>query len=76
MSVLYIVVPVAFLIAGGMVLAFVWSVKSGQYDDIDTPARRVALDDDDQPAGLPAKHPQADAMSAKSSSQSDCSPTI
>lgn len=45
MSVLYIVLPLALLVAAGAVLAFVWSVRSGQLDDVDTPARRILFDD-------------------------------
>ena len=45
MSVLYFIVPLALLIAGSAVAAFVWSVRSGQLDDVDTPPRRMLLDD-------------------------------
>ena len=45
MSVLYIVLPLALLIAGGAVAAFTWTAKSGQLDDVDTPPRRILFDD-------------------------------
>ncbi|MBA3918376.1 MAG: cbb3-type cytochrome oxidase assembly protein CcoS [Gemmatimonas sp.] len=45
MSVLFLVLPLALLVVGGAVLAFVWSARSGQYDDLDTPAMRVLGDD-------------------------------
>jgi len=45
MSVLYIVLPLALLIAGAAVAAFTWTVKSGQLDDVDTPPRRILFDD-------------------------------
>jgi cbb3-type cytochrome oxidase maturation protein len=44
MSVIYLVLPLALLIVGGAVLAFVWSARSGQYDDLETPAVRVLHD--------------------------------
>ena len=44
MSVLYLVLPLALMLVGGAVLAFVWSAKSGQYDDLETPAVRVLHD--------------------------------
>lgn len=47
MSVLYIALPVAILLALAAVSAFVWSVSRGQYDDLETPALRM-LDDDDR----------------------------
>jgi len=50
MSVLYIVLPLALLIAGVAVAAFAWSARSGQLDDLETPARRALLEDDPVPA--------------------------
>jgi len=44
LSVIYLVLPLALLIVGGAVLAFVWSARSGQYDDLETPAVRVLHD--------------------------------
>jgi cbb3-type cytochrome oxidase maturation protein len=46
MIALYIVLPLALLIAGLAVAAFVWTVRSGQLDDVDTPPRRILFDDD------------------------------
>lgn len=46
MSVLYIVVPLAFLLAGGFLAAFLWSVRRGQFDDLDAPAMRAVFDDE------------------------------
>ena len=46
MLALYIVLPLALLIAGLAVGAFVWTVRSGQLDDVDTPPRRILFDDD------------------------------
>jgi cbb3-type cytochrome oxidase maturation protein len=46
MVALYFILPLALLVAGGAVAAFAWSVKTGQLDDLDTPPRRMLLDDD------------------------------
>jgi cbb3-type cytochrome oxidase maturation protein len=46
MSALYVVLPLALLIAGAAVLAFAWVVRSGQLDDVDTPPRRILFDDE------------------------------
>ena len=46
MSILYLLVPLALLLAGLGVAGFVWSVRTGQYDDVETPAMRVIIDDD------------------------------
>ncbi|MBY0113818.1 MAG: cbb3-type cytochrome oxidase assembly protein CcoS [Phycisphaerales bacterium] len=45
MSVLFIVVPLAVLLAAGGVLAFAWAARSGQFDDVDTPAERMLHDE-------------------------------
>jgi cbb3-type cytochrome oxidase maturation protein len=43
---LYIVLPLALLVAAGAVIAFVWTVRSGQLDDVETPPRRILFDDE------------------------------
>jgi cbb3-type cytochrome oxidase maturation protein len=45
MNVLTFLIPLALLIAGSAAAAFVWSVRSGQLDDLDTPPRRMIADD-------------------------------
>jgi cbb3-type cytochrome oxidase maturation protein len=45
MSVLYIVLPLALLASTLAVGAFVWSVRRGQLDDLDTPPLRALNDD-------------------------------
>lgn len=49
MSILYILIPLALLLLGAAVWAFFWAVGSGQFDDLDTPAMRVVMDDDTTP---------------------------
>ena len=45
MSVLYLVLPLALLLVGVAVWAYVWATRSGQMDDLDTPAIRMLHDD-------------------------------
>lgn len=45
MSVVFILVFVAIVLAGGFLVAFVWAVKSGQYEDTYTPSVRILFDD-------------------------------
>lgn len=45
MIVLFIVLPLALFVAAGAVGAFIWTVRSGQLDDVDTPPRRILFDD-------------------------------
>lgn len=49
MNILVILVPLALLLGLVGLAAFVWSMKSGQFDDLEGAAHRV-LDDDDLPA--------------------------
>jgi cbb3-type cytochrome oxidase maturation protein len=49
MSVIYIVLPAAIVLAGVALAAFFWAVHRGQFDDLDTPAHRMLLDDDAAP---------------------------
>lgn len=46
MSVILIMLPIALLLAGVFVWAFIRSVTGGQYDDLDTPPIRAVFDDD------------------------------
>lgn len=46
MSVLYLVVPLALVLAGLFLAGFIWSVKQGQLDDVDTPRFRAIEDDE------------------------------
>lgn len=49
MSVIYVLLPLASLLAAGAVIAFVLAVRRGQMDDLDTPPHRMLHDDDDSP---------------------------
>lgn len=45
MSVLYIALPIALLLAAAAIWGFYWALRSGQLDDLETPAWRVLIDD-------------------------------
>lgn len=44
MSIIEILLPISLLLAGSFALAFVLAVRSGQYDDVDTPPQRMLFD--------------------------------
>ncbi len=46
MSVLYLVVPLALLLVASGVAAYLWAVRDGQMDDLETPALRVIRDEE------------------------------
>lgn len=47
MEILYLLIPLGILILGIAVGAFIWAVKSGQFEDMQGPAHRILMDDDD-----------------------------
>lgn len=46
MSVILILIGFSLLIAIGFLIAYIWAVKSGQYDDNYTPSVRILFDND------------------------------
>jgi cbb3-type cytochrome oxidase maturation protein len=48
-SVLAIVLAVAFVIVAAAVAAFAWAARQGQFDDLSTPAVRMLFEDDRPP---------------------------
>lgn len=47
MTNLLILIPVALALGGLGLAAFLWSLKSGQYDDLDGAAERILHEDDE-----------------------------
>lgn len=45
MNIVVLLVPMALLLAFGFVGAFVWAAHKGQYDDLETPAQKILIDD-------------------------------
>lgn len=45
MEVLFIILPLAIVMAGIALAAFYWGVHGGQFDDMDTPRYRLLFDD-------------------------------
>ena len=47
MNSLVFLIPLALLLGGAALMAFLWSLRSGQYEDLDGAAERILLDDED-----------------------------
>ncbi|HWA74019.1 MAG TPA: cbb3-type cytochrome oxidase assembly protein CcoS [Polyangiaceae bacterium] len=45
MTVLFIVLPIAVVLSGVAVAAFLWATNAGQFDDLETPAVRLLCDE-------------------------------
>ncbi len=50
MNGLLLLIPIALLLGLSGLVAFMWSLKDGQFDDPDGAAMRILLDDEDKPA--------------------------
>ena len=46
MNMLFVLIPLAIVLLGVAIGAFFWAVRSGQFDDLDTPAHRMLEDDE------------------------------
>lgn len=49
MSALFVLIAISILVAGCFLTAFLWSVKTGQFDDDYTPSIRMLFDDNNEP---------------------------
>ncbi len=49
MTSLLFLIPIALFLGVLGLGAFLWSLRSGQYDDLDGAAERILFDDDDDP---------------------------
>ena len=49
MTILYLLIPLGLILLGIAVGAFFWATRSGQFDDLESPAWSVVLDDDRAP---------------------------
>lgn len=46
MKIIFFMLPVALLLGFGFLGTFIWITMSGQFDDLETPAHRVLIDDE------------------------------
>ncbi len=58
MDILYLLIPISLVIMGIAVWVFFWAIRSGQYDDLEGPAHRILMDDDDP--RIPRKSEESD----------------
>lgn len=58
MESVYLLIPISVLLVFGIALAFWWSVRNGQFDDLEGPAFRLLMDDD-RPK-VPTETPESD----------------
>ena len=53
MEILYFLIPIAIALVVVMIAGFLWAVKSGQFDDLEGPAHRILMDQDEPREPVP-----------------------
>ncbi|KZZ46099.1 MAG: cbb3-type cytochrome oxidase assembly protein CcoS [Saccharospirillaceae bacterium] len=57
MDIIYVLVPLSLVLLSIAVGIFFWAVRSGQFDDMDSPAHKI-LFDDDEPEAPSSRQPE------------------
>jgi cbb3-type cytochrome oxidase maturation protein len=60
MNVIFLLIPLSILLAGCFLGAFIWAVRSGQYEDTYTPSMRVLTDEPKHPKKFRSHAPLKD----------------
>jgi len=47
-EIVYLLIPLALILAGLVIAALFWAIKAGQFDDLEGPAHRILQDDEDR----------------------------
>ncbi|HQU87700.1 MAG TPA: cbb3-type cytochrome oxidase assembly protein CcoS [Denitromonas sp.] len=71
MNSLYLLIPLSVLLVFVIGLLFWWSVRSGQFDDLEGPAYRLMMDDDRPPSETKASDSKADTPAEPDSRDGD-----
>ncbi|WP_322522064.1 cbb3-type cytochrome oxidase assembly protein CcoS [Guyparkeria halophila] len=66
MEVLFLFVPLSMLVVAGLVWAAFWAIRNNQYEDLEGPAHRILMDDDDPKIPTNQETQGADAPDAES----------
>ena len=61
MSILYLLIPLGVGLMAVAIAFFIWTVRTGQYDDLEGPAHRILMDDDDPKIPQNTESPAGDA---------------
>lgn len=61
MDSIYVLIPVTFLLLGLALAAYLWSVNSGQFEDLDKAAHSIIFDEDPPATSSPESAPEPEA---------------
>lgn len=62
MEILYVLIPISLLLLGLVAVILFWAVRSGQFEDLEGPAHRILMDEDDVPRQSAQGHRRQRAM--------------
>ncbi len=48
MEIIYLLIPISLLLLGLILWVLFWAVRDGQYDDMEGPAHRILMDEDNE----------------------------
>lgn len=48
MEILYYLIPLSLVLLGAIIGIFIWAVKGRQFEDLEGPAYRILMDDDEE----------------------------
>ena len=46
MSMVFVLLPLSIILGGGALVLFLWALRNGQFDDLETPAHRILFEDE------------------------------
>ena len=55
MEIMYLLIPLSVILVFLIGVVFWWSLRSGQFDDLEGPGYRILMDDDKGASGAPAE---------------------
>jgi len=61
MSIIFLILPITLLLSAAAVLGFAWATRSGQFDDLETPAIRLLHEEPAQPSSAAPQPPSDDS---------------
>lgn len=67
MDILYLLIPMSVVLVALIVAAFLWAIRSGQFDDLEGPAHRILMDDEDRPPRPTARNSDTETPAADKS---------
>ncbi len=48
LNILYLLISISFILAGGGLFACIWAIKNGQYSDVESAAQKLVFDEPDK----------------------------